>query len=774
MKGDSPANTATHSEATLFHEAIRDLQVVTDRVFTRLLAGQWVFAIALALWVSPRSWSGTESSVHVHVFAAVIIGGLLTLFPIWLIRFAPGQQTTRYVAATAQLLFSSLLIHLMGGRIEAHFHIFGSLALLSFYRDYRVFIPAVAVTVIDHAFRGIFWPESVFGVMTPSLLRTLEHGGWVLFEVVFLLWGVRQSRDHLFANSQVQAALARERDGLGARVAERTGELAEARDYLDNIINSLPSHIGIVDKRGVILSTNQAWRDCGTGSGGLLDRTPEGANYVAACREMQGEHREEAVALAEAIEAIGRDESFGYVAQYACHEPGRRRYFSVRVSPFVGSSDAAAVITHVDVTERVLAMEASIEESRRAESLARVITESPNELYIFNQHDFSFELVNEGAVQATGFSRDELLAMTPVDLKPEFDRESFRQRIQPLATGEVATLDFQTEHQCRDGSIYPVQVSLSTAVYIDTPVYVAFVTDLSEIRRLEGRLVQAQKLESIGQLAAGIAHEINTPMQCVANNVEFLQDCQQRLFEIIERLLETLNSSAAPWEERRAGIQQLIEENLYERVASLAPEAINDAAEAARRVVEIVRAMKVMSHPGTTQKSPTDMNEVVRSAITISKNRWKYGAELKTELAPGLPATLGHPSELNQVFLNLIVNAADAIVEKNGEGGELGEITVRTRPDGDAVRIEVQDTGGGVPEEVRGKLFDPFFTTKDVGKGTGQGLAITYDVVVNQHGGTIDIETTEGIGSTFIVRLPLVESLLEEEPVLEQATPAGV
>lgn len=764
---------APNLERSLFNRAITDLQSLTDRVFARLLMGQWLAALLCALFVSPRTWQGTQSAIHVHVLAALFIGGLLTVFPVYLIRFAPGQQTTRYVTASAQLLFSALFIHLMGGRIEAHFHIFGSLALLSFYRDYRVFVPAVGITVLDHSLRGVFWPESVFGVINPSILRTLEHGGWVLFETGFLLWGVRQSRQHLLTLSRAQAELGAERDGLESRIAERTQELAETRDYFENVINSLDAHLCILDEQGDILTTNQAWRSYGSQRDAGAKHIDGGSNYLAICRQADGACRVDALALADAIEAVILGQRAGYVGEYACHEPGRRRWFQVRVSPFIGRTKASAVVAHVDVTDRVLATEASLEESRRAESLARVITESPNEVYIFNQSSLRFEVVNDGAVQATGYSRDELLSMTPIDLKPEFDLRSFREQIKPLAESRVASLEFQSENRRQDGTVYPVRVSLNAAVYNDTPVYVAFVTDLSEIRRLEGRLSQAQKLESIGQLAAGVAHEINTPMQCVSNNVKFLQDCQLRLFEIIDRLVETLNSEATSWAERREIIQRLIDENLYERVASLAPDALNDAAEASRRVVEIVRAMQVMSHPGGTSKSPTDINEVVRSAITVSTSRWKYAADLTPELDPGLPAILAHPSELNQVVLNLIVNAADAIAEKNDEG-VLGQITVRTRQEEDAVCIDVQDTGGGIPDSIRNKIFDPFFTTKDVGKGTGQGLAISYDAVVNQHGGDIEVLSTEGVGTTFVIRLPMTDksstATLEALPQEEKPT----
>ena len=160
----------------------------TDRLFAGLLALQWIAGVAMALWLSPLAWEGMESHIHPHVWGAVILGGLITIFPIMLALLRPGQMMTRLVISAAQMMHSALLIHLSGGRIETHFHVFGSLAFLSFYRDWRVLVPATAVIALDHAMRGIFWPESVFGVLSASPWRWMEHAGWVIFEDIFLVW----------------------------------------------------------------------------------------------------------------------------------------------------------------------------------------------------------------------------------------------------------------------------------------------------------------------------------------------------------------------------------------------------------------------------------------------------------------------------------------------------------------------------------------------------------------------------------------------------------
>jgi signal transduction histidine kinase len=185
------------------------------------------------------------------------------------------------------------------------------------------------------------------------------------------------------------------------------------------------------------------------------------------------------------------------------------------------------------------------------------------------------------------------------------------------------------------------------------------------------------------------------------------------------------------------------------------PKAIDQTLEGITCVSTLVSAMKEFSHPGTKEKTPLDLNRAIESTITVARNEWKYAADLETDLDPLLPMVSCHPGEFNQVILNLIVNAAHAIGDVSANGGpERGTIKVRTRNRPGYVEIRIQDTGGGIPENVQARVFDPFFTTKEIGKGTGQGLAIARSVVVDKHGGSIDFETEAGTGTTFVIRLP--------------------
>src|SRR5687767_3079683 len=194
----------------LFAEYQRDIHQRTDRLFAGLMAVQWVGGIVFALWVSPLAWAGAESTTHLHVWAAVIVGGIISLVPALLGIFRPGYPSTRYTIATAQMLTGALLIHLTGGRIETHFHVFGSLAFLAFYRDWRVLVPATVVVALDHMLRGIFWPQSVYGVLVASQWRWVEHAAWVVFEDIFLVMACLRSLAEMRDTADRTAALEHE------------------------------------------------------------------------------------------------------------------------------------------------------------------------------------------------------------------------------------------------------------------------------------------------------------------------------------------------------------------------------------------------------------------------------------------------------------------------------------------------------------------------------------------------------------------------------------
>ena len=285
----------TQRVAQIFDEHQRVVHRRTDRMFAGLMAIQWLAGVAAALWISPKAWAGGSSHTHPHVWAALFLGGAISSLPIFLAVTRPGHVTTRYTVAVGQMLMGALLIHLTGGRIETHFHVFGSLAFLSFYRDWRVLIPATIVVAADHLLRGVFWPQSVYGVLASSNWRWLEHAGWVIFEDTFLFVAIRHSIGEMLGIAQRTSEIESLNEGLEAHVASRTAqlvaanselewevaerklaesELAAQRSFLRQVIDLNPSFVFAKDGAGRFTLVNQAVADAyGTSVQRLLGKT---------------------------------------------------------------------------------------------------------------------------------------------------------------------------------------------------------------------------------------------------------------------------------------------------------------------------------------------------------------------------------------------------------------------------------------------------------------------------------------------------------------------
>lgn len=279
--------------------------------------------------------------------------------------------------------------------------------------------------------------------------------------------------------------------------------------------------------------------------------------------------------------------------------------------------------------------------------------------------------------------------------------------------------------------------------------------DLTVQKILENQLVQVQKLESIGQLAAGMAHEINTPTQYVGDNTRFLQHAFNNLSGLLvkyEELIEAIKVGAVEHDFIREILKKAEEVNVDYLMKEI-PTAIQQTLEGIERIAKIVLAIKDFLHPGTAEKTAIDINKAIESTIIVARNEWNYVAELVTNFDLSLPLVPCMPGELKQVILNMIINAAQAIADNMDDGTTgKGTITVSTSSDGDWVEIRISDTGAGIPKAFRTRIFDPFFTTREA---TGQGLTISHSIIVEKHGGTLTFDTEVGKGTTFTIRLPI-------------------
>jgi len=385
-------------------------------------------------------------------------------------------------------------------------------------------------------------------------------------------------------------------------------------------------------------------------------------------------------------------------------------------------------------------------------------------VFMFDPITLQYIYANQGAVDQVGYSLQELHGMTPLDLKPDLNEEQYRALLSPLIQEQKKSFTYTTKHISKSGDTIPVEI-LQQYVELSEGEnrFISIVRDITERlhedqekEKLHSQLLHAQKLESVGQLAAGIAHEINTPTQFIGTNIDFLGDACEDLAVLMCDIQEIIKDAPPEIQKKfEAALQNADWEFLEEEL----PLAITQSQDGVQRVATIVHAMKEFSHPGSKEKIVQNLNDIIKTTITVASNEWKYVAEMETDLAPDLPQVPLLSDEMGQVILNILVNGAHAIAQKLGENseGEKGTIRISTRKVADAVELRIQDSGSGIPETAQPRIFDPFYTTKDVGKGTGQGLAISHGVIVDKHGGNITFTTESGIGTEFIITLPLAK-----------------
>ncbi len=558
---------------------------------------------------------------------------------------------------------------------------------------------------------------------------------------------------------------------LEQRVRRRTAALSESEMRIHAIVDAAADGIITIDERGTIEEFNgAAQRIFGYGAEEVVGKN---INIL-----MPEPYRSEHDGHLHNYDRTGEKKIIGIRRELV----GQRRDGSTFPLDLIVSEvrlSQGRVYTALvhDITKRKQAEEALRENQEYIEN----IIGSMIDMLIVVTPDGRIATVNRATLELLGYAQEDLIGQSfGVVMRDEDGHTSDvsvskrglpveRSLLRGLVQGGSIS-NVEAAYVTKDGREIPVVLSGSVMRSEDgeTRGIVCVAQDLTRRRRLEVQLSHAQKLESIGQLAAGIAHEINTPTQFVGDNTRFLKDSFVGLTRLIQQFTQALDGTTTdhPWSERREELKAAVAEADLDYLMEEIPKAIDQSLEGIERVAKIVRSMKEFSHPSGEEKQPVDLNKAIETTVTVARNEWKYVSEVETDLDASLPLVPCHAGDINQVILNMIVNAAHAIGTVVDDGGaEKGKITIRTRLDGEHAEISISDTGAGMSEGVRSRIFDPFFTTKEVGKGTGQGLAISQDVIVRKHGGHIAVESEPGQGTTFTITLPLTPVNGEENTV---------
>lgn len=556
-----------------------------------------------------------------------------------------------------------------------------------------------------------------------------------------LYWEAAKIRPIIDAKGEIAHYLAVKEDITERKRAEE--ELCTSRQLLQSILDAIPQRVFWKDRNCIYLGCNRSFAiDAGLNSPAEIVGK---SDFELSWRMVAELYR------ADDQQVMERRSAKLNFQERQTRPDGSLLWLQTSKLPLVDPDDKVTGVVGIyeDITDR-----------RQAEwelRLTKASLDIASDSILWIDRKARIVYANYAACTSLGRSREELVSLSVADIDPLFPAADWEARWEEKRKRPSAT--FESQHRSKDGRVFPVEVTTNYIEFDGQEYSFAFVRDITERRSLETQLRQAQKLEAIGQLAAGIAHEINTPTQFVADNLSFLRDSWKGTHELLELYRTAIRNTGGALSAELGAAERSCD---LDFILAEVPHAIDQALDGTTRVAKIVGATKEFSHPDASDKSESDLNRAIESTITVARNEWKYVAEVATDLDPALAPILCYPGDINQVVLNLLVNAAHAIREKVKDG-EKGLITVRTRSRGKIAEISVTDTGNGIPEAIRTRVFDPFFTTKEVGKGTGQGLSLAHTVVVKKHSGRIWFETENGRGTTFFVELPIMSSQAVEK-----------
>ena len=688
--GASGVNYSVERAEELFQQHRQEIHRSTDRLFARLMFFQWIAGILMALFVSPLTWAGHSSQVHIHVWAAIFLGGAISIFPIGMTRAWPGAAVTRHVIAVAQMLMSALFIALSGGRLETHFHVFGSLVILSFYRDWRVLIPATIVVALDHFLRGIYWPYSVYGVLTASPLRSLEHAGWVIFEDVFLviscLRSIREMRS----------------------IANRTAALEASEQGFRQIFEDAPIGMAVVGPDESFNQVNATLcQMVGYTESELTQRTTMDITFEDDIQ--QG--RQDADELLtggprSSVERryIRKNGEVLWITRTAClmrDADGHPRNFLIMVE---------------DISERKRAEEALCESKRELEAAHHanqlIMDNSQDAICTIDEHG-RFLSASAACEQLWGYTPTELFGRPYIDLVRPEDRETTKQMAETvLRDGKIT--DFVNRNTRKDGSLVDVLWSASWSEADKIMFCVAH--DVTDRARIEKALREAKEEadranKAKSEFLSRMGHELRTPLNAILG-----------FSQLIER--------HDPTDAQRTRVDHILS-------------AGRDLLDLINEVLDISRI-----EAGTLQLSleavcvADALEEALIDIRPLAEERCIGLSNF--ELLDQSVCVIADRQRFKQVLLNLLTTAVKSAPLD-------GKITVSASPAGTGrMRVVVSDTDADISAEE--PPLDHLGTKQTTVEGTGLGWALCQRLM-NAMNGSLGVNSTNGHGNIFWVEL---------------------
>jgi PAS domain S-box-containing protein len=708
-RSDIDLSTITSAEKRFAAHA-RSIHVRTDQMFAVLMILQWTAGMLAAGIISPYTWIGARSEVHPHLMFAVLGGGLLASLPTALALLRPGNTSTRMVISVSQVLFSSLLIHLTGGRIETHFHVFVSLAFLAAYRDWRVLIPATAIVAIDHLVRGIWWPESVFGISTVANWRWLEHAAWVIFEDIILLLTIRQSvcEMHELAEHTTNLEIAR-------KVREKSEK--RFRASFDH------SAVGMCHTTldGKFLQVNDFYcQITGYSREELL---------LLRFQDITHHHdlRENLTFLGQLL--AGATTHFTVEKRYV-HKQGHDVWVQATVSPVLDEAEKPEYLLAVvqDITEAKAAKELLLASHEEIRKLSLVASKTRHSVVIADA-DGRTEWVNRGFTKLTGYDASEVIGKKPGELLQGKNTNPHTAFMISQSLRKRESVSIEIINYSKQGREY--WISLEVEPVFDNGVLTNFIatqTDVTERKERETQLRYAmQQAESANlaksQFLANMSHEIRTPLNAIMGFTELMLSGGKCLSEADhDDYLRTIHSSG----------RHLLE-------------LINDVLDLSKIEAGQLQVEMIACSP----------HQIISETISVLRVRAREkGIALDYRWESPIPECIHtDPHRLKQLLMNLVGNA----IKFTNQGSVLIVAELDDSDGASALSIDVRDTGIGISGDKLESIFQPFVqadnTVTRVYGGTGLGLSISRRVA-EAIGGTLKVRSDLGLGSVFTIRIP--------------------
>lgn len=765
---DVPDSVAARS-AELFKEQQQNLIRYTDRLFSWLMIFQWFFAVGLAFWLSPRAWSGANSQIHPHIWAAIFLGGVITAFPVYLARSQSGKVLTRHIIAVGQMLMSALLIHLTGGRIETHFHVFGSLAILSFYRDWRVLVTATLVVTVDHLVRGIFWPQSVFGVLYAPWWRPFEHAGWVIFEVTFLIMAIRKSLSEMHLVAERQAKLEAMKESIERTVAERTAELSrenrerrELQALYHSLVEQLPAGIFRKDADGRYVFVN-SWfcKLRGMASDQIVGKTPdelaqsETDEPIIQLLHHGNDHHKEIMRTRKTIEVLEEHRGAN----------GKSQHLQVVKSPvfgadgnIVGSQGVLVDITGRKQAEAALAYEQYL--------LNALLSNSDDKIYF---KDAQSKFIRCSASMAKNFNVEK-----PENLIGKGDHDFFadehacqaledEQKIMQTGQAQIGKVERETWPDGRVTWAISTKMPLhdENGKIVGTLGISKDITSIketeAELEQTHKRLLDTSRQAGMAEVATSVLHNVGNVLNSVNVSTSLIAEKIQKskvanVVKVVELMRAHPNDLGDFFTNDPKGKQ--VPEYLAKLAEHLAQEQQAVLKEIGSLINNVVHIKEIVAMQQGYAKAAGILESLKASDLVEDAIRMNSGAVDRHNIKiirdfGEAPVFTTDKHKVLQILINLIRNSKYACDDSEKTDKQ---ITLRLRNGDGRVKISVIDNGIGIAPENLTRVFSHGFTTRKEGHGFGLHSGA---IAAKELGGTL-LAHSEGIGrgATFTLELP--------------------